>query len=320
VAGHVFISYHHDTAGAYVERLARFLIAYGVDVWFDRAIITGDRWARVIEHQINTCAAVIVIMNPGADGSRWVAREIDQAENRDRPVLPLLLHGDRFFRLADLQFEDVRGECMPSSAFVDRLRGMARASNIQPVHSRLSVRSRTTLHDAMLIVLQAAPEHRMRAADLVVEITRRDLYRMQDGRAVQPQQIHARVGHHWTLFIREGNFIKLRQPQPIPYQPEVSTGGSSGADTRRHVSTLTAISQQLDLGVILISPGGYAHLQDCSHKEDLDFSRWGKIVDSPDAWDRIGKGEAVECNAGANQRMLARQLCRDCARRIRGIA
>lgn len=66
-----------------------------------------------------------------------------------------------------------------------------------------------TLHDAMASVLANQP-YGLRAGDLAAEINRRGLYRMRDGRAVEPQQIHARVGSYSDLFVREGTFIKLK--------------------------------------------------------------------------------------------------------------
>lgn len=67
-----------------------------------------------------------------------------------------------------------------------------------------------TLHEAMAEVLRTAPERMMRAGDLAAAIERRGLYRMRDGRPVEAQQIHARVGHYGTLFTKEGTFIKLK--------------------------------------------------------------------------------------------------------------
>lgn len=49
----------------------------------------------------------------------------------------------------------------------------------------------------------------MRAVDLAAEIDRRKLYRMRDGRPVEAQQIHARVGNYPHLFTRNGTFIRL---------------------------------------------------------------------------------------------------------------
>jgi hypothetical protein len=66
-----------------------------------------------------------------------------------------------------------------------------------------------TLHAAMATVLAGAPERMMRPAHLVAEINSRGLYRMRDGRPVEAQQIHARVGQNKHLFAREGTFIKL---------------------------------------------------------------------------------------------------------------
>lgn len=66
-----------------------------------------------------------------------------------------------------------------------------------------------TLHDAMVEVLRATPMRMGRAVDLAAEVNRRGLYQMKDGRPVEPQQIHARVGRYRHLFEREDTFIKL---------------------------------------------------------------------------------------------------------------
>lgn len=68
-----------------------------------------------------------------------------------------------------------------------------------------------TLHEAMEFVLRQAPAGMLRAGDLAAEINRRHLYRMRDGRPVEAQQIHARVGQYPHLFTREGTFIKLAE-------------------------------------------------------------------------------------------------------------
>lgn len=67
-----------------------------------------------------------------------------------------------------------------------------------------------TLHVAMQMVLKDAPNRKMRPADLAAAIHARGLYRMRDGRPVERQQIHARVGNYENLFEREGSFIKLK--------------------------------------------------------------------------------------------------------------
>ena len=70
--------------------------------------------------------------------------------------------------------------------------------------------SHLTLHEAMAEVLRSAPERMMRPGHLAEEIERRGLYRMRDGRAVEKQQVQARVGNYPELFAREGTFIKLQ--------------------------------------------------------------------------------------------------------------
>jgi hypothetical protein len=61
-------------------------------------------------------------MTPSAEESRWVERELQEAEDEGKPVFPLLLAGRRFFRLNSTQFEDVRDGGMPSGSYVSRVR------------------------------------------------------------------------------------------------------------------------------------------------------------------------------------------------------
>lgn len=69
-----------------------------------------------------------------------------------------------------------------------------------------------TLHEAMAIVLKDAPGGMMRAGDLAAQVNGRGLYRMRDGRPVEAQQIHARVGQYPHVFNKQGTFITLSSP------------------------------------------------------------------------------------------------------------
>lgn len=140
-SGRVFLSYSHGDARAYVRRLARFLDREGIQVWFDQEMISGERWLQVIQHEIDSCAAVIVVMTPQAAESQWVAREITRAEELGKPIVPLLLAGQRFFRLSDVQYEDVTGGGMPPASLVAKLRDLAghehaRSGAAKPVKGR----------------------------------------------------------------------------------------------------------------------------------------------------------------------------------------
>lgn len=66
------------------------------------------------------------------------------------------------------------------------------------------------LHDAIVEVLKSDPTGMSRAAHIAASINERGLYRMQDGRPVEGQQVTARVGRYPHLFEREGTFIKLK--------------------------------------------------------------------------------------------------------------
>jgi hypothetical protein len=82
-------------------------------------------------------------------------------------------------------------------------------SSAEPSPTRETLR--LSAHGAMAEVLRTAPQHRMRPPDLAAEINRRGLYAMRDGRPIESQQIHARVGNYPDMFERDGVFIKLRE-------------------------------------------------------------------------------------------------------------
>jgi hypothetical protein len=69
-------------------------------------------------------------------------------------------------------------------------------------------------------VLQNDHDGRMRAGALASEINRLNLYRMRDGRPVEAQQIHARVGHYPDWFTKEGTLIKLINTSSAPQHPD----------------------------------------------------------------------------------------------------
>jgi hypothetical protein len=117
----VFISYSHSQDKTYADRLAAYLVSAGIEIWYDGDLVSGDRWTPLIESQITSCAAMIVIMSPASRHSVWVARELALAQKLDKPIVPLLLAGTEFFQLGELQHENVVGGRMPNAALVARL-------------------------------------------------------------------------------------------------------------------------------------------------------------------------------------------------------
>jgi hypothetical protein len=121
VSGYVFISYS-SADRAYVQRLADDLMGNGLVVWFDPQIGPGEHFAGVIQQKIDDCAAFVVVMSPAAMASKWVQREVEWADRRNKPVLPLLLDGEVFFQYANTQYVDVRRGRLPGARFVAELR------------------------------------------------------------------------------------------------------------------------------------------------------------------------------------------------------
>jgi hypothetical protein len=112
---------------------------------------------------------------------------------------------------ADLEFarQELRLSRLSAEAHERRVFALEALVALAPAPKEQDAGSHT-LHAAMEMVLQTAPEQMMRAGDIAREIERRRLYRMRDGRPVETQQIRARVGHYGDRFKKVGTFIKLR--------------------------------------------------------------------------------------------------------------
>jgi len=90
VGSHVFISYARSDA-AYVGRLVSFLRNHRLSVWVDREMPNGIRWLQVLKQQIDTCAALVLVMSATAEESRWVTAEYEHALSLGRPMLNRIL-------------------------------------------------------------------------------------------------------------------------------------------------------------------------------------------------------------------------------------
>lgn len=105
---HVFISYSKQDID-FARHLRDRLAARRFSVWLDESrLAPSARWWTEIEDNIERCAALIVIMSPTARESDWVEREILYAERLNKPIFPVLLAGEDWPRLANLQYADMR--------------------------------------------------------------------------------------------------------------------------------------------------------------------------------------------------------------------
>ena len=129
--GHVFISYSHKDS-AYVDRLTAYFAGAGIEVWTDRGIEYGAEWVRTIDQQIRACAAFVPVMSHNSRQAAWVAKEILLALQLDKPILPLLLDGERFLELLDIQDEDVTGGRLPSPTYLARLKALTETAPAKP--------------------------------------------------------------------------------------------------------------------------------------------------------------------------------------------
>ncbi len=119
---HIFIS-HSTNDKEYVRELAAELRNRGFEVWLDdKAIRAGQHWMAELEQAVEDCAALIVVMTSNSRNPKsWVHNEISLARELEKPILPLLLEGRKFFSLANVQYTDVTNKQLPRERFYETL-------------------------------------------------------------------------------------------------------------------------------------------------------------------------------------------------------
>jgi iron(II)-dependent oxidoreductase len=127
---HIFISYSKLDID-FARHLRGMLEREGFDVWMDESDLSPSvHWWPNIERAIRGCGAFIIIMSPNAKESEWVEREILLAESprNDRPIFPILLAGEVWSRLANIEYEDMTAG-LHSRLAPDFLDGLRRATS-----------------------------------------------------------------------------------------------------------------------------------------------------------------------------------------------
>ncbi len=106
---HIFISYSRKNirfAKNSVKALQK-----DFEVWFDKNNIrAGMKWSEEIENAIETCFAFVLIMSPDSKESDWVEKELLHAQDNNRTIIPILLDGQAFFALKNVQYIDMQGQ------------------------------------------------------------------------------------------------------------------------------------------------------------------------------------------------------------------
>lgn len=125
----------------YTARLTDYLAQAGVPCWGG-----GEEVRAATEERLRDCAAVIAVMSPEAEASHWFAREIDLADERRKPILPIRLRSGAVPPLLRrLSYEDVGRGSMPGKRFVSRLRRMTAGHESEPSAPYLVLPGRATV-------------------------------------------------------------------------------------------------------------------------------------------------------------------------------
>jgi len=86
----IFISYAREDGGSIALKVKNYLENLKYEVFLDKVkIIGGERWNEKLRKSIISCDILIVIITPAALRSEWVGKEVKEATNRGRYIIPI---------------------------------------------------------------------------------------------------------------------------------------------------------------------------------------------------------------------------------------
>lgn len=105
---HIFISYS-GTDIEIARQIKNRLEDGGFAVWMDETgIPVGGRWWQEIVRAVDASAALVVIVSPEATESEYVELEILHAKKTKKLIVPILIRGEEWSWLANIQYTDMR--------------------------------------------------------------------------------------------------------------------------------------------------------------------------------------------------------------------
>jgi hypothetical protein len=90
----IFVSYSREDRAA-ARHIAESFIKEGFSVWWDAALRSGQTFDEVIEKQLRSAKAVVVLWSPRSVASRWVRAEATLADRRNKLVPAIIEPCDR---------------------------------------------------------------------------------------------------------------------------------------------------------------------------------------------------------------------------------
>jgi hypothetical protein len=87
----IFVSYSRRDAGDFANQIRRHLSTFNYDIFTDVYDIKGgDIWSNTIEENISNCDIFVIIVTYGALHSPHVEREVLQAQNQNKIIIPCM--------------------------------------------------------------------------------------------------------------------------------------------------------------------------------------------------------------------------------------
>ena len=108
----IFLCYSRQNLAA-MREVEAVLRGAGFSVWTDEKLEPGTpSWTDAIEEAVAQAKAMVVLLSPAAKGSKWVKREVAEAEEHGKLICPILIEGDTRsavpLQLRDVQWVDGR--------------------------------------------------------------------------------------------------------------------------------------------------------------------------------------------------------------------
>jgi hypothetical protein len=128
-SGYAFFSYSHKDSGTVVQ-FAKYLAYEEIPPFIDGELEYGDAWETVLVDRIKRSELLMVLMSGNSRNSEFVKREIQIALGERKRIVPILVDGEPFEQLKELQHIRLLDTVHPRTRFIEHLRKLLAPNQI----------------------------------------------------------------------------------------------------------------------------------------------------------------------------------------------
>ena len=117
---YLFVSYSHADTQIVLPTIEALRVK-GYRIWYDEGIKTGSNWRKMIVDKVSNCRQFIVFSSKSSIESKWVKREIEIADEKDKPIIRINIDDSKFKEEIECILSELQHVSISDNHFMEKM-------------------------------------------------------------------------------------------------------------------------------------------------------------------------------------------------------